>query len=214
VTATVKVSNTGPSPLNAFVDPRLTTRTLYDLLPVSQATGVTLPLNTAVAPPEWVVPTQTNLLDAAAQATAPITFDWGFLDPDIEAVSSGDNAYSAFATPEATPGAWFMAPSLIGPDSGVTSGTVNTGIAAQALTFDGSVTSSTGDPQLADVNPSPPAANPVAINPGSSSTISVTFTPSAPSGTVVHGYLYVDDDIAELGAVNEITAIPYEYKVG
>ena len=34
------------------------------------------------------------------------------------------------------------------------------GIAAQALTFDGSVTSSTGDPQLADVNPSPPAANP------------------------------------------------------
>ncbi len=107
-----------------------------------------------------IVPTQTDLLLAAAHGSAPITFDWGFGegDPDLESRSSGNNAAGAFSAQEATPGIWFMAPALIGPFNGPASGTVDTGMAAHTRAFDTSVTSPPGDPQLADIDPNAAAA--------------------------------------------------------
>ena len=37
------------------------------------------------------MPTQTNEVDAVAQATEPVTFDWGYGDPDLPAISSGNS---------------------------------------------------------------------------------------------------------------------------
>jgi hypothetical protein len=47
----------------------------------------------------------------------------------------------------------------------------------------------------------------------------VTITPSAAAGTVVKGTLYVDDELAAIPPYSdisgdELSALPYEYKVG
>jgi len=58
----------------------------------------------------------------------------------------------------------------------------------------------------------------VVIGPGASATVDVTITPSAASGTVVSGNLYVDDALSAIppyGQISsdELTAIPYKYTV-
>jgi hypothetical protein len=217
--ATINVTNNGNAPMDAFADPRRTGNTLYSLIPISQASNVPLPFNPSTPPPTWLVPTETNTLLAAAQASAPILFEWGFGDPgegdpDLQSFTQGTSPSGAYSAPEIAPGAWFLVPSLIGPFSGPASGTANTGIAAQTRTFDTTVSSSTGDPQLGDVEASPPASTPAVIDPGQTATIQVTFTASDPPGTVVRGDLFVDDGVAPSGNENEIRAIPYEYTVG
>jgi Subtilase family len=212
-TASVRVTNPGNTPLSVFIDPRLTRRTFYSLPAITPATGVPLPLNSLAAPPFFVVPTETDLLLAAAQATAPITFDWGYNDPDLEAISHGDNAAGAFAAPEVTPGGWFITPSLIGPFSGPATGTVNTGMVARARVFDTSVTSPTGDVELGYVDPTAPPATPVTVAPGQTVTIPVTFSAAGGRRGFVSGDLLVDDNNPSAGSANEIAAIPYAFRV-
>jgi len=211
--ASVTVTNSGNTPMNVFIDPRLSERTYYSLLGLDPVTGVALPLSATVNPPLFAVPTETDVLLAAAQATAPIDMDWGFGDPDLEARSFGDTAAGETSAPELTPGVWFLAPSLAGPFGAPASGTVNTGMTALSRVFDSSVTSGTGDPQLADIDASPPAANPVAVAPGATVTIPVAFAPTGRRGTVVSGDLFVDDYQAGDDSANELAAIPYEYRV-
>ena len=50
------------------------------------------------------MPTETNRVDAVAQATVPVTFDFGYGDPDLPAISSGNTAAATFATSEADAG--------------------------------------------------------------------------------------------------------------
>jgi hypothetical protein len=214
VTAKVRVTNPGRTPMNVFIDPRRSQRTFYSLLPIDQATGLKLPLSGDAAPPEWIVPTQTDLLLAAARGSAPITFDWGFGDPDLESRTSGNDAIGAFSAQEVTPGVWFMAPALIGPFSGPASGTADTGMAAHTRVFDTSVTSPPGDPQLADVDPNAPAAAPVVVRPGQTVTIPVTIAATSRRGSIITGDLFVDDNQGALGSVNEVSAIPYAYQIG
>ena len=80
--------------------------------------------------------------------------------------------------------------------------------------FDTSVTSPPGDVELAYVDPSAPAPSPVALLPGQSVSIPVTFTASGRRGTVVTGDLFVDDSVAAAASANELRAIPYAYRVG
>ncbi len=214
VTAKVRVTNPGRTDMNVFIDPRRSERTLYSLLSLTQATGLTLPLSGDALPPEWIVPTQTDLLLAAAHGSAPITFDWGFGDPDLESRTFGNDAAGAFSAQEVTPGVWFMAPALIGPFNGPASGTADTGLAAHARVFDTSITSPPGDPQLADIDPNAAAANPVVVHPGQTVTIPVRIAASGRRGSVVTGDLFVDDNQGALGSVNEVTAIPYAYRIG
>jgi Subtilase family/Peptidase inhibitor I9 len=214
VTASVTVTNTGNTDVNVFIDPRRNERTVYPLTALDQVTGLTLPLAATQPVPLWIVPTQTDLLLAAAEGSAPITFDWGFGDPDLGARSFGNTAVSSISAPELTPGVWFMAPALRGAFTGPASGTVNAGMVAHARVFDTSVTSPSGDPQLQDVDPTAPPGAPVVVHPGATVTIPVTFTATERRGRTVSGDLFVDDNQAALGAVNEVAAIPYRYRVG
>jgi Subtilase family/Peptidase inhibitor I9 len=217
VVAHVQVSNPGNAPLTVFIDPRLRTKSSYPLQALTQATNVALPLNTLGAPPTFVAPTEANLVFAATQATAPVTMEFGFGavgegDPDLVGISRANGASGTFSAPEVVPGEWFVAPSLTGPFSGPASGTANTGMVAEARTFDQGVTSSTGDLELDYVDPSAPPATPVTVNPGQTVTIPVTFSAGSRRHGVVRGDLFVDD-ATPLFSANEVAAIPYAFQV-
>jgi hypothetical protein len=104
-----------------------------------------------------------------------------------------------------------MAPALIGPFDSPKASTATTGMAARTRAFDATVSSSTGDPQLADVDA--PAATPVTVAPGATVRIPVTFSPTGRRGTVVSGELFVDDNQPGSKSANELGAIPYSYRV-
>ncbi len=54
------------------------------------------------------------------------------------------------------------------------------------------------------------------INPGQTRTINVTIKPAGPPGTVVKGWLYVDDfvDSLQFLAGSQLMALPYSYTIG
>ncbi len=89
---------------------------------------------------------------------------------------------------------------------------------ATTQAFDPAVTSPPGDFWDVSVNPNAPFSL-LVVNPGQTVTVNVTITPSAATGTVVSGHLYVD---TFLGGVppfgqqtgDELAALPYEYTVG
>jgi len=148
-------------------------------------------------------------------------------DPDIASSGPGSSALcstsaSASFNPgggSVTAGIWLAGPSECGPYA-VAAAPATATISLNAVTkaFDPAVTSAPGDFWQLAVNPSAVFA-PVTINPGQTVTINVTITPSANSGSVVSGYLYVDDvagPLAPYGQISgdELAAIPYEYTVG
>jgi Subtilase family/Peptidase inhibitor I9 len=215
--ASVKVTNTGNTDLQLFLDPRLVRRQLYSLTPISQVTGVTLPLSLDVPLPEFLVPTQTNLLLASALGSAPLTVDWGwgFGDPDLLMASHGDSATGAFGASEVANGIWEITPALTGPiaPDGET-GTVDTGLAGRTRVFDTSVSSPPGDPLLQYVDPTADPGAPIDLAPGQTTKIPVTFTASGRRGSVVSGDLFVDDYQFNTAQSNELGDIPYRYRVG
>ena len=98
--------------------------------------------------------------------------------------------------------------------TGPTDASATAGMVATTRTFDPSVSSSTGDPELYTVDPGAPAATPVTIPPGGSAKLTVTFTPTASDGRFLAGDLYVVDDVASAPAFNELAKIPYSFKTG
>jgi hypothetical protein len=81
------------------------------------------------------------------------------------------------------------------------------------------VTTAIGDLWLASLDPpSVGSFAPVTVNPGETTVIPVTITPSGASGTVVSGNLYVDDFLSAVPPYGQITgdelaAIPYAYTI-
>ena len=212
----VTVSNNGPGTQDYFLDPRSTKRATFSLLPLTQATGLPFPLPGGTAPPEFLMPTQTNEVDAVAQATEPVTFDWGYGDPDLPAISSGNTASATFKTPEASPGVWFIGPTPAGgPFSApVPQGTLNSAMLVNTRQFDGDTSSSTGDVWQETVDPNAPGFSPLTLGPGQRGTMILTITPSKKKGKVVKGTLYVDVFSGRLAIGGEVAAIPYSYTVG
>ena len=212
----VTVSNNGPGTQDYFLDPRSTKRATFSLLPLTQATGLPFPLPGGTAPPEFLMPTQTNEVDAIAQATEPVTFDWGYGDPDLPAISSGNTASATFKTPEASPGVWFIGPTPAGgPFSApVPPGTLNSAMLVNTRQFDGDTSSSTGDVWQETVDPNAPGFSPLTLGPGQRGTMMLTITPSKKKGKVVKGTLYVDVFSGRLAIGGEVAAIPYSYTVG
>jgi hypothetical protein len=227
VTVPVTIKNTGIQAEDFFVDPRLTTNTTITLAPFSQASGLALPLT--VGSPEWFTPSQTSSVSLSATGSLPIMFDYGPNpgDPDLPSAGFGSgpecstSPSSSYAPPGGivAAGFWFATPSECGPyPSAAPAGTASMSMGVVTKAFDTAVTSSTGDLELASTNPAT-TFSPVVINPGQSATVNVTITPSAASGTVVSGILYVDDfmnNVPPYGqqGPDELTGIPYEYKVG
>jgi subtilase family protein/peptidase inhibitor I9 len=222
-TATVSVTNDGVGIQDFFLDPRLPTRQAFSLLSITQATNLPFPEPAGTLPPIFLMPTQTKRVAAVAQATEPVTFDFGYAqgDPDLPAVSQGNTASASFSTPEATPGLWSIGPTPAGgPFSGpVPKGTVSTAMLVLTRGFDTNTSSSTGDIWQQTVDPNAPGFSPLTLRPGGHGTMTLTITPSGKRGKLVRGTVFVDVLNANTGNFamtlgGEVVAIPYEYKVG
>lgn len=221
-TAAITVTNRSPVPQAYFLDARLDTTVTDTLTPLTTATGISLPLGTSAAIPQWIVPTDTTSVTATASATAPVTFDMSpYLgsiggevngDPQVGAVSSGDSATSAISAKPLTPGDWNVDPALTGtfhakPAPGAT---VNLAMTATTLAFDPAVHTTYGD-----LWSSSNTVTPVVVSPGQTITLYATISPTA-AGTV-RGKLFLDTatDITPFGAAipagDQVAAIPYSY---
>jgi subtilisin family serine protease len=213
VTATITVTNTGNISKDFFADPRLNGKVPQQLLG-SDVNNVPLPLSLN-AQPNWLVPTNTNLLAVAAQGTVPITMDvsWAFGDPEVLGVSFGNDSVAALAAPEVAPGFFFALPEATGPFATGTTGTVNLAAVANTNPFDSAVTATSGDAWAQSVNASAPYT-PLTLAPGQTGTITLTFTPNAPKGTVVRGFIGVDTLNLATASGDELVNIPYTYTVG
>lgn len=224
VTIPVNIRNNGAASEAYFVDARFNTTVSLPLPTWPTGTNVaSLPLQGN--PPLWLVPTHTSSVQVAAAATVPVEFDYGTYtsDPDLfGAPTATTTTYNAAGTytpggGTVSPGPWYAAPDEIGPyTSPATPGSVALTMTATTMPFDPTVTSPTGDLWLG--YSSYAGFSPVVINPGQTGVINVTITPSGPSGTVVSGYLYIDDFLNGLppyGGIyaDELAAIPYTYKI-
>ncbi|MEA2169935.1 MAG: hypothetical protein QOF76_3235 [Solirubrobacteraceae bacterium] len=213
-TATVSVRNDGPAPELLFLDPRLAERLTYPLLTLDVDQNLALPMRGSA--PTYLMPSQTDAVDFAAQATAPVTavlqFEWGA--PTVGSVSSGNSAAGHFAGDELAPGQWFIDAALLGPFPAPVGGSANTGLTAHTRAFDREATTSTGDIWLEVIDSDSPGDTAITVAPHASGSMTITFSPTGPPGRVVRGTLYVDDFDPWLGAGNDILAIPYAYTVG
>jgi hypothetical protein len=131
----------------------------------------------------------------------------------VAGVSFGNNAVATVAAPEVAPGVFFGVPEATGPFTAPTNGKVNLAALANTNPFDSTVSASSGDIWAASVDPNA-TYTPLHLAPGQSGTIHLTFTPNAPKGTVVHGFLGVDTFNLITDAGDEMINIPYTYKVG
>jgi len=228
VTVPVSVTNNGAAPELVFIDPRLTTSKTYTLQPISPSL-LTVPLPNNGPTPTFIVPTQTSSVSVYQTSTPPAMFDFSPFpgDPDIASAGAGSNqlcanpARASYAPSggQVTPGEWAADPSECGPyPATAPAGTATDAITISAKAFDSAVTSPTGDIWLQATNAAS-SATPVELNPGQTTTINVTITPNAASGTVVSGNLYIDTfdgGIPPDGAASgdQMAALPYEYTVG
>lgn len=241
-TATVRITNTGPTPQTYFVDGRSNSQATYHLVardvigdapdssdPYSRT--VALPLASDDVVPAWLVPTQVSKLTVGASATDPIAFDLMPLDspttlnapnnPDTEAVTSGRSATAVHTAAEVGSTQWAAFPSPLGPVAagGEPAGSVTMQAAVRARAFDDDVTSSSGDPLLGTVDAQAAAAHAITIPPGGHATITVHLTPHGAVGSRHSGTLFVDvaQPFGPQGfstLTEEIAALPYAYKVG
>ena len=211
ITATVTVTNTGNIRKDFFADARLDSVARLGLLG-SGVNNVPLPL---AARPDWFVPTGTRKLLVAASGTVPITMDVSAAngDPDVLGTSSDHASIASLSAPEIAPGVFFALPEATGPFTATTTGTVNLTAIATTHRFDAAVSADSGDVWALSVNSSA-TYSPLSLGPGQKGTITLTITPNAPKGTVVHGYIAVDTfDVATFSG-DELVKIPYTYKVG
>jgi len=235
VVVPVRIRNTGAAPADFFIDARLNTLTSLSLAaqdPPATAAGYSLPLGTGPGFPLYVVPTETSALQAVANATLPIEFDWQGPagDPDLfgAPVPKGNlvGSYPYFAEGSYAPaggvvsqgGSWDVAPDEIGPYAApAPTGYVNVTLTATTKAFDPTVTSTTGDWWLTALDPSYKFTL-LEVPPGEEGTIVVTITPQGASGQVVSGTLYVNHAALSLPysgaeAADEVYALPYTYTI-
>ncbi len=232
VTIPVTVTNSGAGPVSLFIDARLDSVVNIPLAAMGLPTGFKgfqVPLPLTAQPPQWLVPTQTLGLLAVATANVPIEFDYSpSSDPDLYGTPTDNGAgptYTAQSSYTPTggvvsPGIWTATPSEIGPypASGAPEGLVNFQFTATTKAFDMTITAPTGDLWLSSTNASYSGLTPVIVNPGESTVINVTLTPSGASGAQMSGTLYVDASVPSVPPFGQTTgseyaAIPYVYTV-
>jgi hypothetical protein len=221
--AAITVHNDGDSAESYFLDGRLDQTTSMALTPITPATNLSLPLADTAPEPQWIVPTDTTALTAAATSSAPTTFDFSPYngDPDTGATVSGDDASATITAPAGstlTQGDWDIDPQQIGPfgAAGAAPSTTTLTLTATTPAFDPALTSSTGD--LWEQGAAASFA-PVIVQPGQTTTLYAVITPTAAKGSVVSGVLYLDDSsaLSNYGpspSGDQLAAIPYTYRVG
>jgi hypothetical protein len=222
--AKVTVHNSGESTEAYFLDGRLDQAASMALSPITPA-SLTLPLPDTSPEPQWIVPTDTSSLTAAATSSAPTTFDFSPYngDPDTGATVNGDDASATVTAPSGTwltQGDWDIDPQQVGPfgSKGAPSSTTSLTLTATTPAFDTALVPSTGD-LWQQGSAALAAFKPVLVQPGQTTTLYAVITPSAAAGTVVRGVLYLDDSsaVSNYGpspSGDQLAAIPYAYKVG
>jgi Subtilase family/Peptidase inhibitor I9 len=214
VTATIDVTNTGNARKDFFADARLNQSAL-------QALGVfnqTVPLPLGAPQPFTVVPAESSQLIVVGQSTVPILMDISAQggDPDLEGVPLPGNLVVAQArASQLAPGAWFALPEPIGPfgPNGVGKVSATVSAAADFPVLDPAVSASSGNAWAAFSLGSGPYS-PVSLDPGQSGTITLTITPAAPKGTVVHGFVELEAFNSFTLSADEVVRVPYTYRVG
>jgi hypothetical protein len=148
----------------------------------------------------------------------PITMDvsWIFGDPDVLGTSAHDSSVATLTAPQLAPGVFLAQPQATGPfpTGGVGAGaTVSLAATARASRFDPAVSASSGDVWKLSVSASA-SYTPLSLGAGQRGTIKLTFTPSAPKGTVVRGFIDVDTFSLFTASGDQLISIPYTYRVG
>jgi len=225
VTYKLTLHNTGAAPEDVFLDARLSRQQTYALQPQDQVSGLKLPLSVTANPPEWIVPTMTHSVSVSATSTKPVMFDFGPFPGDPDEVSAAGLTSTAgypvgkLSTP-VTQGLWFAVPSEVGPYGAGGAKTATVGLTATATTqeFDTSVSSQEGDFWKFGVQPLAASAsyNLFTVSPGQTRTINLTVRPSGRPGTIVSGYVYIDDFVDSLQFLSgsQLVALPYRYTIG
>jgi hypothetical protein len=242
---TISYGNPGSVPEPVQVDPRLQGSTSVTLPSLSGTPTVALPLSVSniSSAPFYEVPPGTSQLTVAATSSSPSQLELAgpLGEPDVfgdlAAAQSGDLTSVARVTEaggrhQVARGFWGTFVQQIGPFSDAGAPAATSTLTATAVTqpLDPSVTSTAGDPYARGFTDQAPTGTPVVVQPGRTAGITVTITPSAKAGTVVHGVIYLvtspfnsTDTIAGalaggLGGVptsgDVLAALPYTYTVG
>jgi hypothetical protein len=207
----------------------LNTGTSASRLHLPRRPGQSFPLGI----PLYLVPTATTQLDATVSrltGTGRLSFDMSPVtgDPDV---SSGVPATNLLATrtatsdsidlsePELTPGLWGLSAGEVGPypPGGAPKEIVAARISAVTQAFDKTVRSGADDLWQVGLK----FSRFYYLEPGQSTAIVVTVTPTAAVGTEVSGTLFIDDFTLEsfvgtkgvLPDADEVAALPYSYTV-
>ena len=216
--AGVTVTNTGSAPKIYFIDPRRAGQTTYPLGFVGSQTA-RLPITDS--PPQAVVPPATTELTMIAHSNRPASLTMSptmFATPEIDG-TSGLSAVASYATRYVPATVWGCNAASVGPfREPVKGATVSCDAFAATGTIDDAVQATGGN--LWDSFTDPHSRNTydrteaVVVQPGQSTTLQVSFTPSAAErGTTVRGYLAVQSLDAYLLSGDDLKHVPYAFKV-
>lgn len=231
VTRTIRITNHGRVPMLVQTDARTGAAQALQLAP--QFAGSTLSLPQSVDDlsqiPSYLVAPDTTGFSLSASSTVPAQVELnspgGGIDlfGDLQAAKGGDTISTASVAETAGQvglGYWGTYVQEIGPfgDGGAPAGTSVLTATATMRPFDSTVTTSTGDPYLASVDPTAPSGQPIVIAPGKTGTVTVTITPTARVGAKVSGVLHlVTTPIGVAGVFNTtgevLATVPYSYTV-
>ena len=219
---TVTITNHGVAPMQLTPDARRTGSVSVSLAGASPASQ-----HLVGAANVYLVPTETTSLTFAQLGSVPATFQAqselgdplvapGVAAPYVTGGVSGKASSVTYAPPTlVTPGPWELAATGIGPySSTLTSGSVTMSAHAHTAPFDASFHSSYPDAVAQLTKNANATVKLLTVAPGKSATLTLTIDPTAATGTVVEGTLYVDGWSLASEFPNPLAAIPYQYTVG
>ncbi|MEC3981301.1 S8 family serine peptidase [Amycolatopsis sp. H20-H5] len=233
VTVPVTVTNTGVEPIAVGVDARTNATQTLQPVPLQGQTTVDLPEQGSLAP-VYLIPPDTGKFSIATSSTVPAQAELQGSAAGIEVFGDLKKAQSGDTVSVATigekkgyvsKGVWFGAVQELGPfgPAGAPAGSASYTSSMQTAGFDHAVTSSTGDPFAAAVDPSDTGGTPTVIQPGQTATIQVTITPSGARNSVATGHLNLvtipnlptgATGLPALGTGAVIAQLPYSYRIG
>jgi hypothetical protein len=232
VTVPVTVRNTGVEPIAIGVDARTNRQQTLPAAPIQGSATVDLPESPADAP-VYLTPPDTSRFTISTKSTVPAQVEMqgsaaGFdLFGDLEAAQNGSTTSVATVGERdgyVSKGIWFGSLQEIGPfgDEGAQPGQATYSASLRTTGFDGTVTSSTGDPFDLAVDPNGTGGTPLIIQPGQTATVQVTITPSGHRGDQVEGHLnlvtvpVLPTGVTALpfnGTGEVIAVLPYSYRI-